>query len=43
MEEKKINEKMNPISLKRQTWLFYKGIKPNKIANNYLNNLKKKH
>ena len=40
MNENKLNDKLNPISLKHQTDFFFKKIKPNKIANNYLYNLK---
>ena len=39
MNENEINEKINPISLKKQTEFFFKKIKPNKIANNYLLNI----
>ena len=40
MNNNKFNDKLNPISLKRQSDFFFKKIKPNKIANNYLYNLK---
>ena len=40
MNENEINEKINPISLKKQTEFFFKKIKPNKIANNYLLNIR---
>ena len=36
-----MKSKINPISLKKQTEFFFKKIKPSKIANNYINNLKK--
>ena len=36
-----MKSKVNPISLKKQTEFFFKKIKPSKIANNYINNLKK--
>ena len=35
-----MKSKINPISLKKQTEFFFKKIKPSKIANNYINNLK---
>jgi len=37
-----MKSKINPISLKKQTEFFFKKIKPSKIANNYINNLRKK-
>ena len=36
-----MKSKINPISLKKQTEFFFKKIKPSKIANNYISNLKK--
>ena len=39
-DKNRIIEKNIPISLKKQTGIFFKQIKPNKIANNYIKTLK---